>query len=61
MSGITFIMYAQNPKFRKPNNIKVYVCKNTNGSKQDSHNRQRLPLPEGGEPYVLATELNHDI
>lgn len=54
-------MYAQNPKFRKPNNIKVSVCKNTNGSKQDSHNRQRLPLPEGGEPYVLATELNHDI
>jgi len=34
-SGITFTMYAQNLKIGKPNNLKVFGSKKTEGPKQD--------------------------
>jgi hypothetical protein len=30
--------------------IKSFGSKKTKGSKQDSHNRQKSPMPVGGEP-----------
>jgi hypothetical protein len=51
-------MYAQNnlhhvrskqPKYREPNNLKVFGSKKTKGPKQDSQNRLWSPMPEGGE------------
>jgi hypothetical protein len=38
---------AQYRKIGKPNNLKVF---GSNGPKQDSQNRQRSSMPEGGEP-----------
>jgi hypothetical protein len=49
-SEITFISYSYNQKVGKPNNLNVFVSKLTKGSKQDSQNRPRSPIPEGGEP-----------
>jgi hypothetical protein len=51
-------MYAQNnlhhvrskqPKYREPNNLKVFGSKKTKGPIQDSQNRLWSPMPEGGE------------
>ena len=49
VSGITFILYAQNQKMRKRNNL-TFVSNNTKGPKQDSQNQQRSPMPERGKP-----------
>jgi hypothetical protein len=37
-------------KIGKPNNLKVFATKKTEGPKQDSQNRRRPLMPEGGEP-----------
>ena len=34
----------------KPNNLKVFACNKTTGPKQDSQNRLRSSMSEGGEP-----------
>ena len=49
-SGITFISYTYNQKVGKPNNLIVFESKLTKGSKQDSQNRLKSPIPEGREP-----------
>jgi len=50
VSAITFIRYAQCQKIGKPNNFKVFGTLKTKGTKQDSQNRLRSPMPEGGVP-----------
>ena len=43
-------MYAQGQKIAKPNNLKVSLgSRKTKGPKQDSQNRLRSPMPDGGE------------
>jgi hypothetical protein len=48
-----FIMYAQNQRNRKPNNLKVVGCKKTKDPKYNSRNQTNSPIPEGGEPSLL--------
>ena len=40
----------QNRKIGKPNNLKVFGSNKNKGPKQDSQNRPRSPIPDGGEP-----------
>jgi hypothetical protein len=58
VSGTIFIKYAQGQIIWKPNNIKVFVDKKTNGGKQDSQNRLRGPMSEEGEPCFLWICVN---
>ena len=41
---------AENQKIGKPNDLKVFVSNKTKRPKQDSQNRHRPPMSEGGEP-----------
>ena len=41
----SLITYAHSLKYWKPNNLKVFGNKYAKGSKQDSHNQLRLPMP----------------
>jgi hypothetical protein len=41
--------YAQNRNIPYPKYLKVFGNKKTKGPKQDSQNRLRSPMPEGGE------------
>ena len=49
-SGITLMRYAQNRKIGKPNNFEVFGSNKTKGSKHNSYNRVRSPMPDGGKP-----------
>jgi len=46
---MTRFWYAQSRKIGKPNNLN-FGSNKTKGPKQDSQNRLRSPMPEGGEP-----------
>jgi hypothetical protein len=43
VSGISFIMYVNS---QKSNNNTIFEGKKTKGSKQDSQNSLKLPMPE---------------
>jgi len=47
---MTFIIYAQDQKIGKTNNVQVFGSNKTKGPKQDSQNRLSSSMPEGGEP-----------
>ena len=59
VSGITFIGYAQIQTFWQPNNLNVFASKKTKWLKQNSNNRQRSLMPEGGEPCAYPS--NRDL
>jgi hypothetical protein len=46
MLKITFIWYAQSRKIGKPNNLKLFSSKETNGHKHDSQNLLTSPMPD---------------
>ena len=49
MRTTRFIKYAQNRKIGNPNTLNLRSNK-TKGPKQDSQNRLRLSMSEGGKP-----------
>jgi hypothetical protein len=51
VSGITYSVYTQGQKVRKPIKYKVFRNNNIKGTKQDSQNQLRLHLPEGYRPF----------
>jgi uncharacterized protein with von Willebrand factor type A (vWA) domain len=50
VSVITFIWYAQNQNTETPSKLKVFESNNSKRAKQDSQNRLRSHMSEGGEP-----------
>ena len=58
-SVITFIRYAQCQKIEKPENFKVFGNMKTKGPKQDSQNRVRSYMSEGGVPKFCLNLLRN--